>query len=125
MIVIPALPACHSRMHKLSFPHSQTVIPEAPHTVIPECLAWFINQSPAQGYLHNLARRGTHMPVVPKSAFENLQVNIPDIKTQEKIVKLNSLAKTEKALLNNIQGKRTLLIRSLCLKAAICEAKHQ
>ena len=86
--------------------------------IIPEYLAWFINQVPAQGYLHNLARRGTHMPVIPKSVFENLMVYMPDIETQKKIIKLNSLIEKEKYLLNTIQEKRTLLIRSLCLKSA-------
>lgn len=86
--------------------------------VIPEYLAWFINQAPAQGYLHNLARRGTHMPIIPKSVFENLKIHIPDIATQKKIVKLNSLIDKERTLLNNLRDKRTLLIRSLCLKAA-------
>jgi len=86
--------------------------------VIPEYLAWSINQAPAQGYLHNLARRGTHMPIIPKSVFENLKVQIPDIETQKKIVKLNTLIDKEKTLLYNLREKRALLIRSLCLKAA-------
>ena len=87
--------------------------------IIPEYLAWFINQSPAQGYLHNLARRGTHMPIIPKLVFEDLRIHIPDIKAQKKIVKLNSLIDKERTLLNNLREKRTLLIRSLCLKAVM------
>ncbi|HDH53265.1 MAG TPA: hypothetical protein ENH24_02135 [Nitrospirae bacterium] len=86
--------------------------------ILPGYLAWSINQAPAQGYLHNIARRGTHMPLVPKSAFENLKVHVPDIGTQNKIVKLNALINKERNLLNSIQEKRTLLIQSLCLKAA-------
>lgn len=86
--------------------------------IIPEYLAWCINQAPAQGYLHNLARRGTHMPLVPKSVFENLKVYMPDTETQKTVLKLNSLIEKERNLLNSIQEKRTLLIQSLCLKAA-------
>lgn len=86
--------------------------------VIPEYLAWFINQAPAQEYLHNLARRGSHMPIIPKSVFGNLKVHIPDIETQKKIVKLNTLIDKERTLLYNLREKRALLIRSLCLKAA-------
>ncbi len=37
--------------------------------ILPEYLAWYIKQAPAQEYLHNIARRGTHMPIVPKSSF--------------------------------------------------------
>ena len=86
--------------------------------VIPEYLAWCINQAPAQGYLHNIARRGTHMPLIPKSAFENLKVYVPDIETQGKIIKLSSLTEKERNILQSLQEKRTLLIQSLCLKAA-------
>ena len=93
--------------------------------IIPEYLAWFINQAPAQGYLHNLARRGTHIPVVPKSVFENLKISIPDIETQEKIVRLNSLIEKERNLLSILQQKRTLLTRSVCLKAARKDVKHR
>lgn len=88
------------------------------NNVIPEYLAWFINQTPAQEYLHNLARRGSHMPIIPKSVFENLKVHIPDIETQKRIVKLNTLIDKERTLLYNLREKRALLIRSLCLKAA-------
>jgi restriction endonuclease S subunit len=88
------------------------------NNVIPEYLAWFINQAPAREYLYNLARRGSHMPIIPKSVFENLKVHIPDIETQKKIVKLNTLIDKERTLLYNLREKRALLIRSLCLKAA-------
>ena len=86
--------------------------------ILPEYLAWFINQSPAQGYLHNIARRGTHMPLVPKSALETLKVHIPDIKTQKNIIKLNNLLNREKELLGRLLERRSLLIRSLSIKAA-------
>jgi len=86
--------------------------------ILPDYLAWFINQAPAQGYLHNFARRGTHMPVVPKSVFENLKVYVPDIETQKKIVKLISLTEKERNLLQSLQERRDLLIHTICLKAA-------
>ena len=59
--------------------------------VLPEYLAWFFKQTPAQAYLYNIARRGTHMPMVPKSAFEDMPVDIPDLKTQKTIIALDSL----------------------------------
>ena len=86
--------------------------------ILPEYLAWCINQAPAQVYLHNFARRGTHMPLVPKSAFENLKVHVPDIGTQKRIVKLNRLLDRENELIRKFQEKRSLLIRSLSIKAA-------
>lgn len=86
--------------------------------VLPEYLAWCINQAPAQAYFHNIARRGSHMPLVPKSAFENLKIHVPDIKTQKSITELNRLLDRENDLLRRLQEKRSRLVKSLSLKAA-------
>jgi len=85
--------------------------------ILPEYLAWFIRQAPAQAYLHNIARRGTHMPMVPKSAFENLPIDIPDIETQKTIIKVDNLIEKERSLLNQIQEKRIQFIKAICLNA--------
>ena len=86
-------------------------------TVLPEYLAWLIKQSPAQAYLHNIARRGTHMPMVPKSAFEDMPIDIPDLKTQKTIIELDGLLEKERSLSHQLQEKRTLFINAICLKA--------
>lgn len=86
--------------------------------ILPKYLAWYIKQSPAQAYLYNIARRGTHMPMVPKSAFEDMPVDIPDIATQRTIIELDDLLEKERALLYKLQEKRTLFIHAICLKAA-------
>lgn len=88
------------------------------HNVLPEYLAWYINQTPAQEYLYNIARRGTHMPLIPLSAFKGLAIEIPDITTQKKIVELSNLMGKEKKLLTELQEKRALLINAVCLKAS-------
>lgn len=85
--------------------------------ILSEYLAWFIRQAPAQAYMHNIARRGSHMPMVPKSAFENMPIDIPDIETQKTIIELDSLLEKERSLLNQLQEKRTQLIKFVCLKA--------
>lgn len=83
-----------------------------------EYLAWYINQTPAQEYLYNNARRGTHMPLIPLAAFKGLVIEIPDIMTQEKIVELSKLMEKEKKLLTELQVKKSLLINAVCLKAS-------
>jgi len=85
--------------------------------ILPEYLAWFIKQAPAQAYLHNIARRGTHMPMVPKSAFENMPIDIPDLETQETIITVDNLLEKERSLLSQLQEKRTQFIKAVCLKA--------
>jgi restriction endonuclease S subunit len=88
------------------------------HIILPEYLAWYINQAPAQEYLHNNARRGTHMPLIPLSAFSELPVALPDIEMQRKIVEISSLMEKENNLLSALQEKRLQLINTICLKAA-------
>lgn len=86
-------------------------------SVIPEYIAWHINQTPAQKYLHNIARRGTHIPIIPLSAFKGITVDLPDKETQKKIVELSNLMEKEKLLFNELQGKRSQLINAISLKA--------
>jgi len=88
------------------------------NNVLSEYLAWYINQAPAQAYLHNIARRGTHMPLIPLSAFVGLMVDIPDIETQAMIVELSRLMEKERQLLSALQVKRASLINAVCLTAS-------
>ncbi len=85
--------------------------------ILPEYLSWYINQAPAQEYLHTNARRGTHMPLIPLSAFAGLTVEVPDVETQKMIVELSKLMEKEKRLLNELQIKRSLLVSAISLKA--------
>ncbi len=94
------------------------VIRPKQNNILPEYLAWYINQTPAQEYLYNIARRGTHMPLIPLSAFKGLTIEIPDITTQENIVELSKLMEKEKKLLTELQEKKSLLINAVCLKAS-------
>lgn len=86
-------------------------------TILHEYLAWYMNQTPAQEYLHNIARRGTHMPLVTLSAFKGLTIDVPDMATQHRIVELSRLMEKEKKLLTELHEKRLLLINTLSLKA--------
>jgi restriction endonuclease S subunit len=89
-----------------------------PNTVLPEYLAWYLNQPRAQKYIHNIGRRGTYIPVVPVSDFENLKIDIPDLQTQKQIVELNELLERENELLEELKEKRAVLIRSINMQAA-------
>lgn len=85
--------------------------------IIPEYLAWYINQFPAQEYLQNIARRGSHMPLVTLSAFKGLTVEVPDMATQHRIVELSRLIEREKKLFAKLQEKRLLLLTAVFLQA--------
>ena len=87
--------------------------------ILPEYLAWYINQPPAQKFLKSMAKRGSHMPIIGKSEFEQLKVDIPPLQVQEKIVKLSKLLQREDELLEKIKEKRGQIVQSICLKAAL------
>ena len=78
--------------------------------VLPEYLAWAINQPSSQQKLHTAARQGSHMPYVSRDAFEDLEIDIPPLEMQEKIVKLHELSRREQALLRQIAARRATLI---------------
>ena len=84
--------------------------------ILPEYLAWYINQVPAQEFLYRTAKRGSHMPIVPKAAFELLEIPIPPIETQRTIVEIEQLMGLEQELGEEITFKRELLVRAMCLK---------
>jgi len=85
--------------------------------VLPEYLAWYLNQAPAQEYLHNNARHGTHMPLIPLFAFKGLSVEVPQKEMQSKIVELSKLMEKEKQLVADLEEKRSRLVTEVCLKA--------
>ena len=83
----------------------------------PEYLAWYINQPPVQGGLVDFFR-GTGIPFIRMEDFAALEVPIPPLDVQERIVALHALALRESELLSQLESKRTQLIRGLCLAAA-------
>ena len=85
--------------------------------ILPEYLAWYINQLPAQRYISGRAKRGSHMPMVPKSAFQELPIDIPPIEIQRKLVELDALARKEESLLERLRKRRKDLITAACLQA--------
>jgi len=87
-------------------------------SVLSDYLAWFINQTPAQGYIMSIARAGSHMPFVSKGALENLSVDVPSLEVQRAIVGVHLLWQRELALLKSIEERRRAIIETTCLKAA-------
>jgi Type I restriction modification DNA specificity domain len=90
--------------------------PDADH-VDPEYLAWFINQPTAQACLERL-QRGSHIKIIPKSAFEELEVVLPPLATQRAIVELERLRQKEAYTMSRLVQARKRLIHALALRAA-------
>ena len=68
-----------------------------PGIVTPEYLAWAINQPAAQRQFDAFAC-GSKMRMVPRSSLEHLELDVPDIETQKRIVETDALAALERTL---------------------------
>ena len=80
--------------------------------LLPEFLAWQINQIPAQRYL-TASATGSHITCIRKRELENLPVSVPDIKTQERVVVFHKAAVREKKLLLDMIENRKLQMHAL------------
>ncbi len=90
--------------------------------VLPAYLAWFVNSPKAQAQLR-LVHTGTHMPMVSKSDFMQLEIDVPPLNVQENIVALDDLARREQALSDELLSKKRELVEQLCARAASGRAK--
>ncbi|MBW2560916.1 MAG: restriction endonuclease subunit S [Deltaproteobacteria bacterium] len=91
---------------------------------LPNYLWWYLNQVPVEDYLHRESGRGVHMPVVRRAVLENMGIPFPPLETQQKIVALDALMRTEQKLLTTMAEKRRELANAVCLKAALTIRKQ-
>lgn len=76
--------------------------------VLPEYLAWAMNQWPAQRHFESFAR-GTNLRMVPRASLETLELDVPDIETQRRVVAVDALAERERTLSVLAADKRKVL----------------
>lgn len=84
--------------------------------LLPEYLAWCINQRSAQAALKTKAQ-ATNIPLVTKAVFETLEIDIPPISVQRAIVELDKLVIKEQILLARLATKRRQLVSAACVNA--------
>jgi len=84
----------------------------------PRFLEWVINQSPAQRYFDSHAR-GTRLRMISKSSLDNLEIDLPDLKTQGAIIEINALATREHELSSRAGEKKRQLISHLLVKRVL------
>jgi len=85
--------------------------------VLPSYLCWYLNQTPVEHYLSRYSGRGVHMPVVRRSVLENIEVPVPALEIQKKIMKMDSLMREEQDLHSRLAEKRKELVTVACLQA--------
>jgi len=87
------------------------------HVVLAPYLAWYLNQPVFQEALRPMVR-GSHMPLVAKADFQELEIQIPPLEVQEKIVGFNDLMEEERRLVAQLHDKRAELLRALAEKSS-------
>jgi len=112
-----AWPVTHITTHILAA-NSFYILRPNHATVLPDYLAWWLNQAPAQEYIQ-LNRSGSSLPFLSVSALSRLEVPIPSSEMQHKIGELELLRKKEADLLGLYLSKKSTLIQSVCLNAII------
>ncbi|WP_186394163.1 restriction endonuclease subunit S [Stappia sp. TSB10GB4] len=85
--------------------------------LLPEYLAWAINQPDAQRRLGAEAQ-GTSLRMIPMTVLENLDIPVPELRTQNLIVELAALARQEGRLLHQLATRREHLVTSILGEAA-------
>jgi restriction endonuclease S subunit len=80
--------------------------------IMPEYLVWYLNSKQAKKFFRENVR-GTFIPNISIAVMSKMNIPIPDIKTQETIIKLGNGQKLEKSLIEQIVYKRELLINEI------------
>ena len=81
-------------------------------TVLPEFLAWTINQPRAQRHFDRYAR-GTNIRMIPRGVLTGLEIAVPGIEFQRRVVALDALARRERTLSIGAAEKRRRLFTRL------------
>lgn len=85
--------------------------------LLPEYLAWAVNQPNAQFRL-GVRAQGTSLRMIPIAVLKNLDIAVPDLATQQRIVDLNALIQQEGRLLRQLAARREGLVSGLLGEAA-------
>lgn len=77
--------------------------------VQPEYLCWFLNL-PQIETIVRASQVGSNLPLIHKSTLEEIEIPVPDEKTQSRIVELSKLQQKELNILSAIAEKRAQII---------------
>ena len=93
------------------------VLRRDPQVVLPEFLAWAVNQPHSQRHFDRFAR-GTNMRMIPRGVLADLRISLPDLEVQRRIVAVDSLSRRERSLSVRAAEQRRRLVARLLGQAA-------
>jgi len=106
---VPSRSICGPHLYHLRLKHGSVVLPEF--------LAWQINQPPIQRLLRQAAE-GTNQLSIRRAELEALPISIPSLAIQEHIVQLAEAAARERALLDQLILNRERQLSALAFALA-------
>jgi len=86
--------------------------------ILPEYLNWFLNHPHTRRAFDRIAGVGARMPVVKKSDLADIEIPLPHLADQQKIVRLHALTLREGALLEELKRTRKTFTDALTMTIA-------
>lgn len=84
--------------------------------VRPGFLAWYLNTRSVRSILKTNIQ-GTTMKLVPRGAIESVEIDVPPLVVQERIVELAALRERERELIRRLEKKWDALVEGACTVA--------
>lgn len=84
--------------------------------VLPEYLTWYLNSASSQNYLKSHAV-GSSIVSISKSVIDELEISIPDLNTQNEVLKIAHLRNEERKLKQQIDFLREKQIQQQLINA--------
>lgn len=98
-------------------PHLYHLRVREPRSVMPQFLAWQINQQPAQRVLRQMAE-GSNQLSIRRPMLESVHVAVPSLDNQRRIVALARLARQERAAFERLMRNREHQLQNLAASLA-------
>ena len=82
--------------------------------ILPEYLCWYLNQ-PNMVSKIRASQIGSSTPLIHKSTLEGLEIPVPNIAIQQKVMEISKLQKRETYLINTLAEKRASIVNQLLI----------
>jgi len=84
--------------------------------VLPDYLAWVLNDKQTLEKLLIASGTGVAMPVIKRKELEQLAIPLPSLEAQQRISELQELNRQEMDLMNQLAGQKQILTEGVCKK---------
>lgn len=88
------------------------------HQIDPSFLAWYLNHPKTNELLKQLSM-GSSIPMISKSTLEEIEIKVPPLEVQHKILYISSLQERQNSLIGKLQSLKNNHINELLYKNVI------